>query len=464
MIAAVACWLRVQDLAPWRAPDSRGNACASCHSPDGIELAVYGFDSENLLRRAAKHFDVNGQSAILAYLLDLRTRTHAVRRDPMRDRPMQPGGSTLPGTSAEARDAAFALSLRSVLPLTLGKRVSSYASARAVGAELLSVDLRKLPVGIEMNRLSEDGFHGKEHASLAHWIPDNPIPLSESLRKAEDAYLRHPSRSTLAVVDRAAVASFSPRTQLDALSLAKFRTLLIEQHQLRIEVGLATSEPLDSHTPARSGSEYPTRNPFWEIGDIARFNSSADPQSLGLPIDVAAAKTPGTSVALQMQSMRLPWYWLGWVADPSLTHSGAHRETKRGDWFVESLMLQNYTAHAVFMLGRKLHEQSIDATRTEPWEMQFSFLLYGKPLIELEPKEPQAKAAFRALAGNVFRSVIYTVREDVKRSHRCLNPESQSLQLRLIRAYLRASKQPEEALIQETTHLLSVAKPYGRAR
>ena len=336
----------------------------------------------------------------------------------------------------------------------MGKPVASLAMAQAVSRELLATNLRSIPVGIAMNRLSEDGFHGKEHASLAHWIPDTAIPLTPDILRAEDAYLDNPTRATLSALDDAVDKGYPAQKPIDVLSKAKFRSLLVSQHELRIEVGMAPAEPFPLVPPKG--------NPLWLIGDLARIYSSADAVAMALPNDVSKAKLPGPPIGDQLQSMRIPWFWLGWTADPSLTHSGGNREILRADWFVEALVQQGYVAHCIFMLGRKLHEQSRPPGIKEPWQIQFSFLLYRKPLIELEPKDPVARAAFRRLAGNVFRSVIYAVNDEVKRTHLTVNPESQCLQMRLIKTYLRQIHEPEDKLIDETIALVTRAKAYGR--
>lgn len=432
-------------LKAWRTPDAKGAACASCHSPDGIELSAYGFDKADLLRRASRHLDAARQSLVLRLILAGRDHFPAGTADPMNVRPLQPGGAVLPGATAEARDGSFMDQVERVSPSLLGPRVRSLADARRVEKEILAVDLKSLPVGIAMNRLSEDGFHGEEHASLAHWIPDVPMPSTAAVIDAQQRYLESPSMATLQAMDTEVRKAFKPTSGIQMLALEKYRSLMVLQHRLRMEAKVAPGE----------AEAMPEGNPFWQIAEVGRQYADSGPSQLALPSDVAQAKTTGPKLGEQMKALRLPWYWLGWIADPTLRHSGYVLETVRADYFSLTLLQDGpYPAHALFMLTRKLIQQAA----TRPFEIQYTFLVLEKPLIEQEPIDPARKAKFRRMAGNAFRTCLWLLTDQLKRKSETVFPESQGLQIRTIQAYLRAIGEPEDTLAVRALKLVNEAK------
>mgnify|MGYP001102033955 FL=1 len=218
------------ELTAWRTPDSKGAACASCHSPDGIELSAYGFGSTDIVRRASAHLNESNRALVLKQVLGGRKALPKQSVLTPEDRPMQPGGVVLPGNSPEERDVALLMELRELVPALFNKPIQTASEAKVAASKILSLDLRSVRVGIIMNRLSEDGFHGPEHASLANWIPDVAIPISPVFIAAQEAYLDCPTPATLALLDEAARRAFTPKSPIESLSLAKYRCLLVMQH------------------------------------------------------------------------------------------------------------------------------------------------------------------------------------------------------------------------------------------
>src|SRR5471030_2586396 len=120
LLLAIAPWVVVATnpsgkskelVAPvWRKPDSLGRACVSCHSPDGIEIAAFAFSDEDVVRRARAHLSGEDSKQIVEMVHAVRRRNHIIRLlDPMKDRPMQPGGALLNGSTPMERDDSFAL-------------------------------------------------------------------------------------------------------------------------------------------------------------------------------------------------------------------------------------------------------------------------------------------------------------------------------------------------------------------
>lgn len=402
----------------WRTPDKLGRACASCHSPDGIELAAYAYDSATIRRRATPHLGAVAADKLAAYFLALRQKLKLPGNlDPMRDRPMQPGGTVLDGDNAAERDSAFALSLAKHLPLLMGKPIATLQDAHAALANIRTLDPGRLPIGIAFNRLSEDRFHGDDHASLAHWIPDvEPLPFSPALQEAEDRYLAEPSTSNLAAIDRIYTSAWSrmlPPSK--AVALAKARSLLVLQHRMRVQ--LAELQPIPHPDPSKA----PT-NPMWEVGDLARIYTNSAQTGLALPPDVLANKVEGPTLKAQMKEMRLPWLWLGWTIDPALQRTSYDPRVRYGDWLAELLFEDGpYPAHAALMLTKKLATEAYDpggwsSVQPQHLVINFSWLLRGDNWRTYTPKEPRYRQAFYHFTANSFRMFALLQSEELRKT------------------------------------------------
>ena len=438
-------------LAAWRRVDARGQACASCHSPDGIELSAYGFARADVFRRATRHVPQSDAEAILA-MLDRR----AAGADAMRDRPLQPGGEPLPGDTPAARDLAFLRRLRAAVPTLAEGRVASEADSLRVRDETLRVDLSKLRVGFAFNRLSEDGFHGREHRTVAHWIPD--VPVRGVSLEAADRYLADPSDANLRALDEGVRAGIpTASSPAERLAISKYRSLLLLQHRLRTA---RLAPPVGGLDP----------NPFWSVADFARrYGDETDVASLGLPADAAGDKRGGPAYGEQLRQLRLPWFWMGWTLDPALQRSGLEGETKRADYFVRALWSDGpYPGHLAFMLTKKLVEQGCnpamwsDPRFPQAYEISLSNLVLGEDLTKLTLPKGEYRTRFERLAANAFRTALLLSLRDVRATGRAFHPEAQSNQVRLIAAWLRRHDPlPLDAgLEKDLLARLATANPY----
>lgn len=441
-------------IAAWRRLDTRGQACVSCHSPDGIELSTYGFGRSDVLRRAERHLSSDDGQAI-AHMLALRVARH----DPMIDRPLQPGGTVLPGDTPAERDLAFLRTLPESLPTFATGRIDSEKAALRVRDELLRVDLTKLRIGIPFDRLSEDGFHGPEHRTIAHWIPD--VPVRGVSPEDEDRYLADPSDLSLRRLDakvRAQIPNASSPGEL--LAIDKYRSLLLLQHSMRTGRLILPVEP---HTLGLN------QNPFWDVADFARrYEEETRVESLGVPADVAVAKQNGPLYRDQLKALRLPWFWLGWTIDPALQTSGLDGETQRGDYFARSLWRDGpYPAHLAFMISKKLMEQGFnprlwnDRRFPQRYEISLSGLILDDDLTNLRLSAGEYRRRLERLIANALRTALYLSRKSVRESGEAFHPEAQANQARLALAYLeRTDPRPEDrSLAQELVQRLGHAKP-----
>ncbi len=411
-------------LDAFRRPDGNGQACANCHSPDGIELQ--SFSDATLRRRIGRHFpiDRNEGAAIYSYL----------RRQPRPAglvRPFQPAGSPIWYATAEARDRAFGQILARRAPKLTGPIIESAAEAEAVAEEVKQIDLFSLPIGIPLNRLSNDVFHGAKQGTVADWIPDTPAAPTFGL---QDAYLATPNRATLGALISGTLFGVGGAQKLAGL---KYRALAIYQHWLR--TGERVMPPVES--------------PFWQIGEFGRLERGHSLNELGFPPRVRAE-----SKATDMADLRLPWYWLGWMFDPGLQRSGDLPETRRADYFVRSLREDGpYPNHTLFMLTRKLAEQG---TNPEAWnsdyvqmyEIQYSFWLLDQVTPKLDPVGKRIEA-------NSFLMSLYLLSRDIRRTGAVLLPESQRTQVKLMQAELKRIGNPNDDLCQSTLELIKTARP-----
>lgn len=359
-------------------------------------------------------------------------------------RPLQPGGAVLAGATAVDRDNAFLAQIKSKFPELL-KPIQDLPGALAFQKAVLSIDLRQLSIGIPLNRLSEDGFHGESHRSIANWFPDVVTFDSDQLRVELEKYRADPSDFNLADVDNKLLAIATVNSPFAELSLAKYRCLMVYQHELR--TGRASNVLLKG-------------NPFWLVGEFGRTYPDADPVTIRVPEEIAAAKAMPQTYKDQLRELRLPWFWLGWIFDPSLTKTSLSKETVRGDYFCRSLEGDGpYIGHEIFMLSRKLAEQTRNPLYAKiPFEIQYSFFLTNIPLVEREPKDAAAKAIFRQLTANSFRMSLFLLRDDLTRTNRALHAVPQANQIQYMRKYLEAIGSPEPGLIDSTLKLLKSAK------
>ena len=112
------------------------------------------------------------------------------------------------------------------------------------------------------------------------------------------------------------------------------------------------------------------------------------------------------------------------------------------------------------MLARKLLEQTRQTKR--PFEIQFSYLLLKDRIGDREPRSEEGRQLFRTFIGNVFRTIMWTAQSELARTGITINPESQSLQIKLMRDYLNEIGEPETALADHVMKSLSTAKVKGR--
>ena len=409
----VAAKQRPDQLAIWRRPDHQGRACASCHSPSGIELAAYNFSDADILRRAQTHLSFVDSMKIVGMIHDQRDRYHLTKLlDPITDRPMQPGGLLLEGKTPLERDERFGQELEKWLPAMFSGRIGSEANAFKARDQICAINLNDLPIGVPVNRISEDGFRGAEHATIADWIPD--APLSEELPlDIQDAYVNDPGSQTFGKL-QAALKELGPRqtTLGQKLSWAKRWSLLIFANQLQ-ERALGHGAP----PIIREG------NPMWEIGEFGRLARNRQIPDLQLPTDIAAKKLIGPYPAEQFKNLRLGWYWLGWCADPGLQHIARLAQTQRADYFSHYLLEDGpYPMHLAWMTTRKILSESFDPSAwnsrvRQHLDLNCAGLFNANGVAKVDAEPPTQRARREKFLRNSFRMMLYLQICELKRTH-----------------------------------------------
>lgn len=422
-----------EGLALWRSPGKDNNSCSFCHSVEGLEIAEYAFDDATIKRRAEPHFGAAGAEKIVAFIHAVRHKYRITKLlDPLQDRPLQPAGKVLPGDTPEERDNAFGREIAARLPTLANGRIDSLAKAIEAKNEVQQLDPRHLRVGILFNRISEDSFHGKEHATLAHWIADETVvlkfPWDVYFDRADD-YLANPNLANLRPL--VAIIALTNRDFYGQLmSMDKYKALQILQHIERLR-----SQGVDFF--AGKGpvalAEWPgtaLQNPFLELGVLADDRSATPFEQFVFPEAVLRKKSGGPSHDEQLKAMRLPFLWLGWLFDEGLQRSGNCPEERVTRIMTERLLSDGpYPFHDAFFITKKLVTDSFEPqawNRTEPQRLVIDYSEFLPNASKYEPSDAESRALYRRFVANSFRMSLFLVQDGLKKgqlSAREFSPE-----------------------------------------
>lgn len=337
----------------WRMPDHEGIACANCHSPDGLDLAVIGYTDDAILRRSGLH--IPPELAIdVVNLIHAQRRRFNITAPCSRDwRPLQPGGEVLTESAdPDEQDLAYANELASRNLRLVTGRVETVEDARALFDETASTNLREIPMAIPLPRWTEDTFNGEEHSTINDYlmgvgrVPNAP----EDWYRLEDRYIDDPSdenfhemlyRSTAESNDMGFARSVEDLARamngrcnkisrrgglMTFTDELKRRSLLIVQHYFRMAVlgrpGWLEEPGVPRLGYARTYGE--AVNPFYTLGaQFAEFGcGNAGPMFDAWPDEPAEEIPPADrlsgSATTILQQLNHPWQTLGLLYDPSL--------------------------------------------------------------------------------------------------------------------------------------------------
>ena len=312
----------------------------------------------------------------------------------------------------------------------LETKLNSIEAALAYQKRVLEIPLFDLLIAFPLNPVSRDKFNSVKDASIADWIPDVPVTDGSPVRlETEQDFFDY---------DRTIAARFAS-SPIELLAQNKYRSLLAYDYYRRFK----------KHW-------LPEGNPMWKVGDFGRIYADADFQSLGMSPQLIAENSGGPTPAEQMLDLRLSWFWLGWMFDPSLMHSGPSKDTIRADYFVLTLLKDaKLPAHTLFMLTRKLAEQKPGKFA---FEFQYSFLLTSENIANYEPSEAKARNLFRAYAAQSFRLNLWLLLHDIKTTGKTIRKVPQIDQIDRAATYLKKIGVDESKLIQRVKAAITSAK------
>ena len=192
---------RTEGLAAWRKPDAVGVACANCHTPDALDVALLGYPDHAIIRRARLHLDTADTNKVVRFVH--AQRRHFNIKEPCHPqyRPFQPGGRVLEGDTPQQKDEAFGAILRERALTVATGRVETLEQAQAALDQVRDINIRTLPLGVAFPRWTEDGFNGEAHATLNDYMPSVGFrPNSEDAAQwyaLNDAYIAQPTQENL---------------------------------------------------------------------------------------------------------------------------------------------------------------------------------------------------------------------------------------------------------------------------
>jgi len=457
----------------WRGADLGNNSCSFCHSPEGFEIAAYNFDDATILRRAEPHFGKADAPKLLAFIKAVRSRYGFTKLlDPMKDRPLQPGGELLPGDTPEQRDLVFGLSLKKYLPALTEGNVDSLQSAKKARDEVRAVNPRTLPVGIVFNRISEDAFHGREHATFAHWIADEAVLMKFPwgvYNQMVDTYINDPSMKNLQpLVELLRINN--PKLYGQLMASDKFRMLVLLQHITRMKAkGIDFFADKGPVALAEWNLKY-LPNPFLELAMLADDRQNTPFDQFLFPSSVVEKKT-GVSREEQLKQLRLPNLWAGWLFDEGLLRSGFVDPNRVTRIMTERLFSDGpYPFHDAFFITKKIvtdgfEPRAWNGNAPQHFAVDYSWFLSDGNVHKFEPKDAKARELYRRFVANSFKMSLYLYREQLQQTHTKYAGDPSLDQIAKIEAYVKEvqPRQSKEvnALAEEISSLAAAAANYA---
>lgn len=463
-----------QGLEAWRAPDHEGAACASCHGVMPIDLAFIGYDDATIYRRALKHITDAQTRKVVAFVHAIRAK-YGIEgpRDFLSFRPFQPGGKPLEGATAAERDHKLGLNLAQIAPTLFEGVLDTKEKARRAKDEMLAINPRTFPIGVALNRWTEDIHHGAEHGTFNEWIPDRPhLPKDEAARKTlyalHDQYIANPSWQNLWAIEgrlgeltRLTGVEPGPTGGNNFAGFAygmyqlKFRSVLFAQHHFLEELTGGNTLAKSSAAP------FPARNALWELADFARVSSDVhfvnDCRStwtgcMGLPPDAVEKLAPTADPRVETNRLKLAWFWVGWFFDTTLYQTSGSNSTKVSEYFTGTLYEEGYYNHVVYHrirknlaaayeLGREVPDALGQPGIDHPWAHTYGYYMgYGRGIDpDKMPQDPAALALYKTFAANTLRMMVLLATDEIERTKRVSSREAMAKIYGSESAFLRFS-------------------------
>lgn len=316
-------------LKAWRTPGETG-ACASCHGPDGIDLARIGYSNADIFRRAMGQGRTSDEARAVVSMISAQRRRYQIATpcSPTSFRPLQPGGSPLAGSSSDDLDAKLSEQLKTGGLEFDPTKVETADIARALADKVLKLDPSTIRVGIALNKWTSDSVYGSSQRTTAEWIPELPMePGSAEVEgrwtSAQNQYLENPTAENFWVmydmVGELGAGRLVTGGVAERLSREKYRSVLVLQHMMRVN---------DTTFPDLHKAKGLFRFSIWETGQVATvmLRGCAEDRAASQPL-ACWGYTPKFHAKMGMnqdelladaQKMVLPWLTTGLIVDPNL--------------------------------------------------------------------------------------------------------------------------------------------------
>lgn len=467
----------------WRAQDQiLGASCSECHGPDPLDLALMNVGPATIFRRAAPHVDPVRAQAIVDWTMALRQAANVpADRDPREFRPFQPGGVVLPGATAEERDLVFGQTLAFHTPRLMGAPVRTGMDAYEALAQLREVNLREIPIGVPFNRWAEDAFHGPQAASTAEWLPELPHLRAPGMEAAwaqlQDDYLSWPSdENFFQLYDALETHTEVPLVTGTAAAFMKlkYRSVLAGMHVLRQDLFAGRpwrDRAIAAFWPQRMTSDSGP-NPVWAMGDFARIHKNVN-DWMGLPPAVVNVLSPHTTLRDELEKMRVPWFWAGWLFDQGLQRTSGSNSTKSAEYLTHHLWADSqhaYAIHNAFMILKKNVQENFAPLGwfVPAWAggggprvkvTLSNFAGYGRH-VNWAPSDPARREIYRTWVGNAYRAFLIAYEGDLVVNGNVYGRSKLQGFLSRTTAFFQAFSGPEDlpedlALVQRVEQLMN---------
>ncbi|MEM9194226.1 MAG: hypothetical protein AAGF12_33935, partial [Myxococcota bacterium] len=459
-------------LQAFRTPDSEGAACANCHAPDGIDLAILSYSDADLRRRGLLHLD----SPTVEQIVDL---IHAQRRrfdiaetcDADGWRPMQPGGTPLEGDTDPELELAFAQQFMELAPFTASGDVLDRESAQSVLNEWRAINPRRVRLGVKYPYWTRDRFHGANHASMNEWISMVPHLPKDGWYARMDAYLTDPSDRNMVDILHRYKAETDLGMNVDRSTRGgrhihrQYGTMMSLQHVIRQELsgegGLFDGGPDPFEGYYQPTNDYQGPNGFWLVGNatgglgVGACREMAPEQVLGCfgfpNVHTEEWRASGESIEDYWTSMHHSWFMMNFTWEPA----GVGRLEARGFkyWKLERTFETFFVHTTRIVLATLMPEQvsfrwfrsghaddvppMLDGNWMADWFGNPETARHIRARFEDDPSSQAAYEIYRRVAANTFLALAYAYGDALAERNEVSNGERIVQQLETWRDFVR---------------------------
>lgn len=382
-------------LVVWRKAGDRG-ACAACHGPDGIDLARIAYPNSAILRRALGQGLKADESIALVDMINAQRNRYQITNPchPKNFRPFQPTGQSIVGTAAEKETQLLSELKKANIDFS---SVSDETNSDLLIQAFKTLDPQMIAIGIELNRWTEDDFHGGAHKSTAEWISELPLePKKEDERKwleIQNKYLSDISDKNLweliDFIPNLTAMRFSEGGVGERISKEKYKSVLTVQHMMRQGT---------KKLPDLKATQNLNRFPIWETAQIANvmMRGCAEDGSSNVPFPCwsypsSFFKKMGTNkedLLKDAGKLNLPWLVAGLLADPALQF------TENGDAQMQHLHESSLTE------ARRLGVDTLPLHN-----IYFSFLRVVKSVDAMDESLPNGESYARTTLNGCWQDI-----------------------------------------------------------